>query len=419
MSPAAVRFFIAVVISIVVASYLDKHFFHFDKGWPMMGLMAASFIFFITVRSIIERWLDKEEAVTKMFPGRPTYDLHRAAAEGDIRCMNKLIAEGSKVNFKQSNGATPLHFAIQAGHLDAVKLLMDHGAEVNVQGVQGWTPLMLVFTSGHFHLAPMLVDRGADVTAFLDNGAKALDICVESCAPLEFTELLISHGANVKLIDRTGLTPLHRCARVGNKDVAALLVDHDAKVDANDSKGLTPLFGAAIGGNDEVAAFLLSKGAIATQRSSAGDTPLHYVALGAGEGTFRKLAIAQDIIVAASSSKGPRHYSEVAELLVANGAQVNALNSSGTTPLYQASLGGNAELVKVLLKKGADLSIRCESDSPLIAAALMGHKDVVVALLEAGADVNDKSGGDTVLQKARRNGHREIVALLEKHGAKR
>ena len=60
------------------------------------------------------------------------------------------------------------------------------------------------------------------------------------------------------------------------------------------------------------------------------------------------------------------------ELLVASGAQVNALGDLGYTPLHNAALSGHLDVAKRLLALGADPALRCEfGDTPLAVAEAM------------------------------------------------
>jgi len=71
------------------------------------------------------------------------------------------------------------------------------------------------------------------------------------------------------------------------------------------------------------------------------------------------------------------------------GADVNARDATGDSPLHRASAGGNAEMVKGLLSKGAKVDARDDRQhTPLHWAAQNGHADVARLLLDAGADVN-------------------------------
>ncbi len=95
-------------------------------------------------------------------------------------------------------------------------------------------------------------------------------------------------------------------------------------------------------------------------------------------------------------------------------------NTNGNTPLRFAVRSGNLAEVKILLKKGADVNAKDETDfmTPLHYATVYGHKEIVELLIEKGADVNAKDETDfTTLHYATVYGHKEIVELLIEKGA--
>ncbi len=114
---------------------------------------------------------------------KPSDDLHRAALDGNIPEMKRLIAGGADVNGKQIRGEAPLEWAVGGYKLEAVKLLLDHGADVNLKGPNGVTPLLqAVLLSNYEHkrdetlaIIKELVARGADMNAKSNNGTSAFD----------------------------------------------------------------------------------------------------------------------------------------------------------------------------------------------------------------------------------------------------
>jgi ankyrin repeat protein len=112
---------------------------------------------------------------------------------------------------------------------------------------------------------------------------------------------------------------------------------------------------------------------------------------------------------------------EMAKLLIKKGADVNAKNDEGMTPLHIAAYGA---MVKILVKNGADVNSQSKDGStPLHTQATegadTGSVEVLEALLDAGADPNVKDkAGKTPLDYARQREEDEKVALLNAHGAK-
>jgi len=85
--------------------------------------------------------------------------------------------------------------------------------------------------------------------------------------------------------------------------------------------------------------------------------------------------------------------SEIVELLVKNGANVNVQNIYGDTPLMNSANHGDVQAVKFLLKKGADVNLKDKDGETALFRAAMGGKNVNVKIMELllkkGADVNE------------------------------
>ncbi len=112
---------------------------------------------------------------------------------------------------------------------------------------------------------------------------------------------------------------------------------------------------------------------------------------------------------------------EMARVLIQAGANVNAANRlKAVTPLLIASNAGNAAMIELLLKSGADASLaNTTGTTPLMLAAASGKVDAVKTLLDHGANVNarESSRRQTALMFAAALNRDAVVRLLASRGA--
>jgi len=82
-----------------------------------------------------------------------------------------------------------------------------------------------------------------------------------------------------------------------------------------------------------------------------------------------------------AARKGDR---DVAELLILKGANVNAADKTGTTPLHWAARAGHKEVAELLILKGANVNTADQTGATPLHWAV-GHDEVVDLLIKHGA----------------------------------
>jgi ankyrin repeat protein len=182
--------------------------------------------------------------------------------------------------------------------------------------------------------------------------------------------------------------------RANDPGALRVLVAGGADVNVRDRHGETPLMYAAVAGSADAMSFLIGQGADVNARNEFGSNALIWSATDIAK----------------------------VRLLLSHGADVNAATKRGRTALLVAALSdGSAEIVRLLLEKGADpKAVDAFKTTTLRGAAIGNDTETMRLLMEAGVDVNaaDFPGITPLMMAAGWNGNLPAVSLLLAHGAK-
>ena len=229
--------------------------------------------------------------------------------------------------------------------------------------------------------------------------------------------LLLTTIATVLLVGTAFAGPIHVAAEDG--DLAGVQAELDKGVDVNvnnklvGSGGGTPLHYAT---TKAIAELLIANGADVNAQNDYGETPLDYDAWYNSETEIADLLRehgGKHGVINGAAAGGD--IEAVKEFLVA-GTDVNVKDGWGWTPLHNAAWWGHKEIAELLLANGADVDAKDEDGyTPLHFA---GNKEVAKLLIAEGADVDAKStDGSIPLHGAAFWGLKEVAELLIAKGA--
>uniref|UniRef100_A0A8C1E0T8 Euchromatic histone-lysine N-methyltransferase 2 n=1 Tax=Cyprinus carpio carpio TaxID=630221 RepID=A0A8C1E0T8_CYPCA len=204
---------------------------------------------------------------------------------------------------------------------------------------------------------------------------------------------------------------LHAAAQRGLLEVCYLLIQAGAKVDAQDKTLRTPLLEAIVNNHVEVVKYLIQSGACVYHAEEDGSTGLHHAAkLGNLEVLMLLLSTGQVDLNAQDSGgwtpiiwAAEHRHIDVIRALLNRGADVTLRDKEMNVCLHWASFAGSAEIAELVLNAGCPLSsVNLHGDTPLHIAAREGYIDCVTLFLSRGADIDIMNKeGDTPLSLAR------------------
>ena len=299
-----------------------------------------------------------------------------------------LLKHDAKIDAVDKDGNQPLHLACRNCHTITGCLLLSNHASANALNRDGQTPLHTA--AGGWkdcpELCSILLEHNAKIDAVDKDGNQPLHLACRKCHTKTGC-LLLSNHAHTNALNGDGQTPLHTAAG-GKKDcpeLCSILLEHDAKIDAVDKDGNQPLHLACSRLHSETCSLLVSHGANRISLNKQQKQPVEL----ANESVMMKFEVdnSNHALHIASTNDD----TQTVQLLVDCGADVNALNEDGQTPLHTAAGGKKdcPELCSILLQHNVKIdAVDKDGNQPLHLAWKRGHTRTSRLLLSNGADVN-------------------------------
>lgn len=316
--------------------------------------------------------------------------LHTAALHDSVGCLVELLEWIEDLNIQsapEDNCSTALHHAARNGHLRCLKVLIDAGARVDIKNKDGKTAMQIAFERGEIDCGNYLRTMEAIKKAAREEevSQELYRCCATGDLPRVKELLEEASTTTINKLYQGGSTLLYKACQGGHLEIVKLLLSRGADGSPNTITGLAPLYAATQSGNDEVVRLIVQKFPHLINIPSKMDksTALH---VAAGEGS--------DEIIK-SILQVPRDGEELAPC---NKIDMSVRTSNGMTALHLAAQGGFVRALEQLL----DCRHKCAGPCEAILTVSVNATDIM---------------GQTALQGAVTVGYRDVVKLLLKHGA--
>jgi len=343
-----------------------------------------------------------------------------ALSKKKLDLAKKLIEDAdlkTNVNVKEEDDfkQAPLYYALEGNNIELIKYLVKHGADINVPCYLEETPLTWALKNKKFDLAKKLIED-ADLKTNVniretDRSAQSTPLyyALEN-NNIEMIKYLVEKGANITLPCNYSTIPIKNAIEKNNLAIFKILIENSKEFNINtpNSEGESVIFDAIIKRKSEILNYLIEKGADLNKFCCKNWTPLG-LAININEPFIMETLVKTDKIDINKKcciDEGTPLYHAVKEnkfdlikLLVKHGADINKpcykINQRSDykeeTPLIQAIKNKNFELAKKLIEDTelkVNINAVCEGNTPLGCALDKKNSELITYLAKKGADIN-------------------------------
>lgn len=332
--------------------------------------------------------------------------LFRASEKGSLAHLKLFISKGAIIDLPNLLGNTPLWIACWKRYPCIISELLDCGADVNHKNKKGNPPMEPICQKGPKKIAEMLLARGARVDSFNEKGDSLLLLCCRN-GQSDILRLLlnnadtniINHRAHIdgfsmifastesnrsdciQVLHEYGIdleektddnnpilrraTPLHLAAYYNRIDAARTLLSCGSNPDSKDINDQTPLHFAVMQGNKSIIKLLKNYNADCNVKDVFGNTPISYCR-NSDDDEIKKLFVdplLNILMKLARGQFGEKEEKNACTLLInkvgilgclSKANSIDVIEINGKSPLMEAIIYSNFNVVKTLLYLGAN-----------------------------------------------------------------
>jgi len=354
----------------------------------------------------------------------------------DETMINYLIQNNADINMKNNAGDVPLSLAIQHRKINIIQCLINSGADKNFLNSLNES---LYDINKKYNYNKEYMQIYNQIKELLDDSVKkeegnlALKFALITQNEFILKYLFDNNKININIIN-DDIKIVKSIIDSNNLNILKYLIEHQLNINAKDNQGNTTLVYAIYTENEFLVKYLMEHGATTSAINKTIESELFIKILNLSEKDNLKQFDLLKIIYCNSinGNQNDNNFDpilchairygniQLVKYLIDNGADVNSFSRSYENPFILAIKSQKEEIVKCLVKAGANVKKGNSDNPPLIEAVHTNNETIIKYLLECGADVNERGVnvyGDSSLTAAIKNNNETIVKLLIDLGA--
>lgn len=299
-----------------------------------------------------------------------------APTSSDFKVIDYFSKKGLNIESLDANGNSAFNYAARTGNVAYLGSLIKKGVPYNnnaflmaAAGTRG--------TSNKIDVYKFLKSLDLDPAAKGKNGENALHSLARKDGQLEIIQWFLDNGADAKLADKDGNTPLMSASGSGEIAVIKLFSEKASDINQTNKKGMSALTYAVRSNSPDAVQFLIGKGAKTDLSDANGDNLSAY-------------------LIQSYSPKKADQFEAKLKFLEAGGFKINAAQPNGNTLYHLAIAKNDLDLVKKVASYQTDVNAaNKEGMTPLHKAAMTCSDDQLMKyLISIGAKKQAKTEMD-------------------------
>ena len=348
------------------------------------------------VGSMVDVTTDKNEEGKQKKGALPVW--FKTAFSGTPESLASLLDAGADMGARDRQGRTALHHAVMSSKIDNAVFLLEKGIEINVSDLGDETPLNLACRLGNDEATAMLVGKKAELEA--KNDVQYTPLATASkFNHAGIVKMLAIAGADIEAQNGTGSTPILLAASNGATESVSVLLGLGAIADFANQKGATPLYAAVLHKHMKIADMLLIAGADPNRTPNISGTLLD-IAISENDFEMADLLAKHGAKVDRTMEKAVlifcrymlKNDFESAKKAMTYIPNVNSAGKEGDTALHYCARHGLIGGIKFLMENGADANaLDCKGFTPIDYAEIGGREEAQKLLATHGSKPSGKA----------------------------